>query len=419
MIEDSKHTSVPTIRQVMPTPSPTAQALKGMDPESMLANMPIDLVNTIVSEWREARSVPGLAAAGTSTITQYSINAERLERKYSEINNVEYGLLNPIDFVKSLFFHAQDLSAASWNLYRHSVLHIMNARALEMDAKGHPQKSLMTAIASLIVATKKPGSVETTGVELKKPKLGRPKSIRFKYFVELVTHLAVGFPPVNLSARRAQSFAMATLATGLRPFEWKSATLRDATPAEMASLGSNEDWLAVDVVTAKRKENEEDWLRTLLIPPGQYQIHIRQHYDSFQSYVVQSRASDNPEKLYIRQCSAVMTAACKQLWPKHPERRFTLQTLRSQSRANFASRHGAHIAAAMLGHSPETSKSYYAGSQRANLPRKGAAAKHGDVPIPVPGKNVMDKADEFIRRERLAAQQVGPTPDMEQSAEMA
>jgi len=422
MTEDFQHSQAPTIRQVMPAPSPTAQALKGMDPEAMLANMPIDLVNTIVSEWRAARSAPGIAAAGESSVTQYSINTERLERKYSEENNVEYGLLSPVDFVKSLFFHAQDLSAASWNLYRHGVLHIMNARALEMDAKGHPQKSLMTAIAALIVATKKPGSVETTAAALRKPKPGHPKSISSKYFTELVTHLAVGFDAVNLSARRAQSFAMATLATGMRPVEWKSAILRQPTAAEMENLSSKDDWLAIDVVTGKRKENEEEWVRTLLIPPGQYQIHIRQHFDSFHSYVFQSKARNiQPEKLYIRHCSAMMTTACQQLWPKHPDRRFTLMTLRSQARANFASIHGGHIAAAMLGHSPETSMSYYAGKQRANLSKRGTAIKHGDIPVPVPGKNVLLKAEEFMRRARVLAQQSAPAPTPEEdiNAEMS
>jgi hypothetical protein len=409
MNQDSSEPTTPTNRQVMPAPSPTAQAMKGMDPEAVLANMPAELAITIVSEWRQARQAPGLPAAGGSTISQYTANAERLERKYSDEYNVEYGLLNPIDFAKALFLHAQELSPSSWNLYRHSVLHVMNARGAELEAKGFPQKSLFTAMAALIVATKKPGSpkpgtTEILGLIAPKKAISRPKSITHKYFVALVTQLATAFPAVNLSARRAQSFAMATLATGLRPAEWLQAELRKPMDQELENLGPDNGWLALDVVTAKRKDNEEEWIRTLLIPPGPYQNHIRQHYEAFKSYVGDSKAQETPEKLYIRQCSTVMTTACQQLWPKNPERRFTLKTLRSQARANFASKHGAHIAAAMLGHSPETSMSYYAGKQRANLLRRPGISSYGDLPVPVPGKNVMEKANEFIRREQANMQ---------------
>jgi hypothetical protein len=390
-------------RQVLPATPATIQALRDMNPEELLDNMPMALVNQIVGEWRKARDTPGLATAKKESVAQYMRNATRLERTYSQEHGVEYGLLNPIDCIKSFFFHATDLSDQTWSLYRYSFLHALNERAMEMEKKGIPQKSLMTALAGLIVASKRPQSFSLNGARKRPP---RPaKSIRMIYFTELVNYLVGGFPEKNTNARRAQSFAMAALATGLRPIEWANAVLREPTADEVKGLGNPADWLAIDVTTAKRKDNEKEWMRTLLIPPGAYQIHIRQHYDAVQEYIRESRAR-SPMVLYIRHCSTVMAAACEQLWPYQPDRRFTLKTLRSQARANFAAKYGHYVAAAMLGHSPGTSMSSYAGKHRANLPRR--ASGFGDVPVLIPGENVYLKAKEFASFDQTHGLAEGP-----------
>jgi hypothetical protein len=388
-----------------------------MDPEGLVNNIPDEVAEQILREWREAKDVPGLAKARVNTIAQYRKNAAMLEAKYSRDNNVDLGSLSPVDLLKQFFKHAADLQPATWKLYRHSLLYIMNERAVDMASRGMPQKTLVTALAALIVISKQP--YQNADNEYEPAKKSRAKSMRARYFDRLITHLAVDYPSVNIAVRRAQSFAMATLATGLRPTEWKHVHLRTALPGDLPfDTDRPEAWLILRIKTAKRKEDEVDWERTFFIEPGPYQIHILQHYQSIMDAVnkvlAKDPASETPDKKYIARSSGALSKACKHLWPTRPDLWVTLYSLRSQARANFASVHGLYVAAAMLGHAPAKSQVYYAGVHRANLARGGDGARVG-APVPVPGQDVLTKAAEFAvkaadQQSQLAAQRQAPLP---------
>jgi hypothetical protein len=391
----------------MPTPSPTAGQFSSTDPETLVNEMPLKMAEQIVSEWRAAKEAPGVSKARAQSVVQYKRNFAMLESKYSRENNIEIGNLNPVDLLKQFFKHSLELLPAAWRLYRYSLLFIMNERAIEMAAKGMPQRTLIIALAALIIVKKPPYKEISQKAPRPATNGVRNKSLRTRYFEELITHLAVDYAPINIGVRRAQSFAIATLATGLRPTEWKHAHLHAAEPDEVPGVQSSEGWLCLRIKTAKRKEHEVDWDRTFYIEPGICQIHIIQHYESLMEYVGVALESDptaeNPDKLYIRRASRKLADACKHLWPNKSALWITLASLRSQARANFAAAYGVNTAAAMLGHSPATSQSYYAGSHRAYS--KGGEDNRSGAPItvPVPGADVQAKAAVFATREIQAA----------------
>lgn len=405
-ILDLKGPDSKRITTVMPPPSPTALALQAMEPEALIDNMPVEVAEQIVAEWRVGREDPNLPRAQASSIRQYRNNAGILENRYSIERNVEPGLLNPIDFVKSLLYHAKSLSPSAWKLYRHSLLYTMNERAKMMQEKGMPHSSLIITLATLVVVTRhpylgkgktgpKPGSVQRQ----------RAKTLPAKYFDALVTYLATNVSTRNKIARLAQSFLISTMATGIRPTEWKTAVLRSAETDEIPTGHSPAGWVAITVKTAKRKDTEEESYRTILIEPGLYQIHIRQHLDSLAEILAKNERQEDPDRDYIRRVSTTIKRASRTLWPTRPDRHCTLYTLRSQARANIAAVHGKYVAAGMLGHSPETGASYYAGHTKSNLPRKGALRSgFANIPIPYPGKDALAKASEFQQRDVLRGQ---------------
>lgn len=380
-------------KHVMPITSPTARALRDMDPESLLINLPVEVAQQILDEWRVARSEPGMTGTSVVTAKRYTENAERMERKYSAEQDVAWGCLSPVECVRAFFFKSKEISIWTWKNYRQSLLFMLDRRAIDMDAQGTPQKSLVMALACLIIVSRPPS--ESAPVVKHK----RVKTITAKRFEAVITHLAIGYSNANRRARLTQSFAMATLATGLRPTEWKFSVLRPATREDDPSGASIKGVLAIDVISAKRKGHESEWPRTLLIDPGPYQIHIRQHYDGIMAYVAQAKNKDQPDKLYIRHSSATLALACKTLWPTMPERWITLYSLRSQARANFARRHGVCVASAMLGHSVSKSGSYYAGLTRSNLPTSNNPARYS-ITVPRPGVNVLAKALQIEADER-------------------
>ena len=101
----------------------------------------------------------------------------------------------------------------------------MDERARELEAAGIPHPTLIRALAMLLIVAAKP-----YGADLLPPRPpSRGKSIKSRDFDRIITHQATNYAEKNQSARRAQSFAMATIATGLRPTEWVGAKLRDAT----------------------------------------------------------------------------------------------------------------------------------------------------------------------------------------------
>lgn len=398
-----------------PGTSPTALALKTLDAETLLENIPQDAAEQIVFEWRQARVLAGMGDPNARSIATYVANSRMLEIKYSNEVHAEEGILSPVDIIKRLFLHSANISAATWRLYRSGFIFTMNERAQTCALQGLPQPTLMRALGALIVVSAKPYGAGRPPVA----RVSRDKSIPAKEFDKVITHLATAYSERNHWARRAQSFAMATIATGMRPTEWVNAKVRPALPAEVPRGEPEAGWIAVVVDTAKRKSGEPDWERTIIVEPGVYQIHVRQHYEELQSALLSRQDPHDAAKNYSRRCSSAMGRACKELWPvstrgKNPIR-ITLYSLRHQARANVAAAYGGFVAAAMMGHSPYVGNNWYTGKHRANSfagPRK---VRHGGIPVPVPGEDVLQMAANFEMNSALLSA-LGNVEDDRESA---
>ena len=384
----------------MPEAPPTAAALRSVDPEILLDQLPLDLATQILSEWRASRATEGVPTPTKKTIDLYARNSEMLEHKYSREAQIEVGMLSPVDIVKRLFVHSKLLAQSTWNLYRHGFLHTMNAREQALAEQGLPQPSLVRALAALIVASKKPmadpRTLSSPHASARRP---RTKSVSAADFEKLINHLATGYSARNLRPLKAQSFAMAILATGLRPAEWARTSIRPARAEEVPNGESPEGWIALEVDTVKRKEDEPAWKRTIVVEPGLYQVHVLQHHDQLHAFLNSSPSAEDPSTNYSVRCSRALKKACEELWPdsrrgKAPVR-VTLYTLRHQARANIAAAYGGFVAAAMMGHSPHTGENWYSGKHRANNMSMRRRVRNAGVPVPVPGMDVLLQAQEF------------------------
>ncbi len=407
-----KPPSTPAPNSFIPATSPTAAGLRHEDPETLIQELSLDTAEQIIFEWRSARMVPGASKPNEKTAALYLANSRMLELKYSLENNHD-GVISPVDIILGFFNHSRKLSYTTWRLYRSGLLHTMDERARTLSAAGHPHPTLVRALATLIVVAAKP-----YGAGLIAPRSpGRGKSIKSRDFDRIITHLATNYAEKNQSARRAQSFAMATIATGLRPTEWVGAKLRDATIDEVPPGETHHNWLAIEVDTAKRKLGEPDWKRTILLQPGIYQIHVRQHFTEMQAFLASNSGSADPATNYSRRSSRSLAQACKELWPdttggKAPVR-ITLYSLRHQARANVAAAYGGFVAASMMGHSPHTGANAYSGKHRANWMSGPRRVKNVGVPVPIPGQDVLVKAREFEANPALLADAPDDDPDAE------
>lgn len=384
----------PPPNSFIPATSPTAAVLRTEDPDKLVGELNLDTARKIISEWRGARLQPGAAKPNAKTAALYQANSRMLELKYSAENNAD-GIISPVDIILGFFKHSRSLSYTTWRLYRSGLVYTMDERARELEAAGIPHPTLIRALATLLIVAAKP-----YGADLLPPRSpSRGKSIKSRDFDRIITHLATNYAEKNQSARRAQSFAMATIATGLRPTEWVGAKLRDATIEEVPPGETNANWLAIEVDTAKRKLNEPDWKRTILLQPGIHQIHVRQHFTEMHAFLASNSGSVDPATNYCRRSSRALAQACKELWPdttggKAPVR-ITLYSLRHQARANVAAAYGGFVAAGMMGHSPHTGANAYTGKHRANWMSGPRRVKNLGVPVPVPGQDVLAKAREF------------------------
>ena len=393
--------------------SPTADALKSLDAETLLENMPQDAAEQIVAEWRQARAAAGAAAPNPRSVKTYETNSRMLEIKYSNEVGSDDGILNPVDIIKRLFLHSANITTSTWRLYRSGFIYTMNERAQHFALQGQPQPTLMRALAALIVVSSKPYGVGCAPCASSV----RDKSIPAKEFDKVITHLATAYLERNQWARRSQSFAMATIATGLRPTEWVNAKIRAALRSEVPPGEPEANWLAVVVDTAKRKDGEPDWERTIVVEPGVYQIHVRQHYEEIQTALAARPDPHDVAKNYSRRCSSALGRACKDLWPtstrgKKPIR-ITLYSLRHQARANVAAAYGAFVAAAMMGHSPHTGENWYTGKHRANSFSGPRRVRNSGIPVPVPGQDVLHKASAFEQKPALMKLIAAPDDDVE------
>ena len=393
-------------------------ALKTLDAETLLENMPQDAAEQIVAEWRQAREDAKKGPPKASSIATYHENSRTLEIKYSNELNSDDGILSPVDIIRRLFLHSSTISPATWRLYRSGFLYTMDERAKQFALKGQPQPTLIRALAALIVVSAKPygeSRASAARAALEKPRTTRDKSIPAKQFDKIITHLATAYSERNQWARRSQSFAMASIATGLRPTEWVNALIRPALPSEVPRGESDVGWLAIVVDTAKRKAGEPDWVRTVIVEPGVYQIHVRQHYEEIQAALAQRADAHDAAKNYSRRCSAALGRACKELWPtgvkgKKPIR-ITLYSLRHQARANVAAAYGAFVAAAMMGHSPWVGENWYTGKHRANAYSGPRKVRNAGIPVALPGHDVLEKAAEFEQNPALLKRLATPEDD--------
>lgn len=378
----------------LPSTPPTVVAIQKMDPdpEEFLSSLIPYVSERILGEWINERQNAKSPVARSNTIRRYETTAAAMERRYANENGITVSELNPIETVRSLFTQSSFISDAAYNLYRHSLLYIYSQRQQNYTNQGNRQETLTTALAMLIVFSRRPYGRHEKGDVVGKPK-AKNKTLQARFFVDLVTHLAVGYPARNKLCRMAQSAAIATLTTGMRPGEWVDAVLREPTPEEMPNGLSPKGWLAVVVQTSKRKDYEDVWVRTLLIEPGSNQAHIQQHYRFLMESIAKRPKALDPGLYHNRHCSSAIIKACKELWPQYPNRWVTLTSLRSQANANFTAVHGPYVAAGMMGHSPAKGRYHYAGASRSNLPR-GVARKAGG-PVPFPGPDCMAKAAEF------------------------
>lgn len=385
--------TAPSAKLIMPNPVLAAKRFQGMGPEQILETIDLDSAQQIFDEWTTARSSEALAKANLNSINTYNNNGIMLEAKYSTEYNINYTDLSPVDFVKAFFRHSRHLSKNTYKLYRFSLLHFFNERLNALS--GSPQPSLVKALATLIVCNSYPFSKTIPNAEIRiSEHQARVKSLSAARFDTLISHLATGYAAQNKTAIHTQSMAIATMATGLRPTEWKNTQVREATSAEVPAGANPDQWLALTVKTAKRKSNDKDWFRTLIIPPGVQQIHIRQHLKNIQSLRKPDEEGEEAadiDKNFNKKCSETLSKACKALWPDKPQTWIDMYSLRSQARANLTAVHGKFVAAAMLGHSIEKSEDFYAGSHRANLPR----TDRDKLAVPRPGADVIAKAQEF------------------------
>jgi hypothetical protein len=385
----------------MPDAPPTAAALRSVDPEIMLDQLPLELASQILAEWRASRATEGLPPPLRKTVDLYARNSEMLEHKYSRESQVEAGMLSPVDIVKRLFVHSKLLAQSTWNLYRHGFLHTMNVREQALAEQGLPQPSLVRALAALIVASRKPMTDHRSlaGSQVAPGRRPRTKSVSAADFEKLINHLATGYSERNLRPLKAQSFAMAILATGLRPAEWARTSIRPARSDEVPPGESPDGWISLEVDTAKRRDDEPGWKRTILVEPGLYQVHVRQHHAQLHAFLSSSPTAEDPSTNYSVRCSRALKKACEELWPESrrgkPPVRVTLYTLRHQARANIAAAYGGFVAAAMMGHSPHTGENWYSGKHRANNLGMLRRVRNAGVPVPVPGMDVLLQAQEF------------------------
>lgn len=380
-------------RVSIPTLIPSAVAFRDMPPDHRLVHMHQAAADEIVREWRAARANDPRRPQ-QKTIDRYEQNTRMLEMKYAHEHNNEPEAMSPLDVMRHFFAHSRDLAPDSWRLYRAGFLHTFDMRAVELEKQGLPQPTMIRALAALIVTSQKP----YTGDRVRATRKARTKSVRAADFDRIITHLATAYSERNQTARRAQSFAMATIATGLRPIEWVNAKLRPAEAAEVARGENPAAWLAIEVDTAKRKNDEPDWKRTILVGPGIYQIHVRQHYEGIHSFLASDPDSEDPTDNYTQRCTNALNRACKELWPRTTRGqapiRITLYTLRHQARANVAAAYGGFVAAAMMGHSVHTGENHYSGKHRANT-GAGPRQRQTGIPVPAPGQDVLAKAMEF------------------------
>lgn len=294
----------------------------------------------------------------------------------------------------------------TYRLYRAALLYSFNDVATKLEEKGKPAYSYNKALAALIIQSAPPfdDSRKEAG-EYAPPE--RARTVRSAIFDRLLSDISTSRRAKSKWAMRTHSFAVATVATGMRPEEWWDAAARPATPEDMIGGASHDGVLHLTIRTAKRKVDEPEWIRTLLIPPGHEQTHILQHMQLRDEWIAEStQAPATAHKFYRDTCTKRLSQTSELLWPGDETRRVTLYTLRGQARANFASVYGEHLTAAMLGHSTRKSVDFYPGKHLANLRTK---AVERNPTMVAPGRDCLEKAHVFAMQSPAPVESSTPT----------
>lgn len=145
-------------------------------------------------------------------------------------------------------------------------------------------------------------------------------------------------------ARRAALWLMAALTTGLRPCEWRGASL-------------SEDGATLTASNAKATNGRGTGAsRIVPVHPDDVQV-VRAHLESLRE--MQSKGF-NFAQIHNR-CGEALRRACQSLWGKDPTRRYALYSARHQFAANAKATKSQEEVAELLGHrSTRTARRHYA-----------------------------------------------------------
>ncbi|MEX3917836.1 site-specific integrase [Paraburkholderia sp. BR10872] len=157
----------------------------------------------------------------------------------------------------------------------------------------------------------------------------------------------------------AAAWLLAALPTGLRPVEWKQATLQ-------VDLESGQGTL--EVVNAKATNGRANGKsRTIDLKPEDV-IVVHAHLEAVRALTNQGYAFETIHEC----CAAELRRACRRVWGKESAKRFSLYSARHQFSANIKAQESHERVAELLGHgSVRTARRHYA-------PRRSAWLKWRD-----------------------------------------
>lgn len=246
------------------------------------------------------------------------------------------------------------------------------------DDLGQPRNQYTKALAALITVNSPPTPEGYKEKDNRHLQTVRPKSAKLEHFNELISELVTSKMGRNKSSTQVQSFAIATLATGLRPIEWVESEIKIATEKDMPDGQSCKGHMVLTIQTAKKKSTDKKSCRDIIIAPGTELDHIHQHIHLRSEFIARSKMSEDAAAAeYARECSRIIRSTCTRLWPMNPDRWMTLYTLRGQAAANFKQMFGKEIAAAICGHSTKIAAGHYAPQRKANLAKMKMTVQAG------------------------------------------
>lgn len=145
-------------------------------------------------------------------------------------------------------------------------------------------------------------------------------------------------------SRRAALWLMAAVSTGLRPCEWRGASLSDNGSALIASNAK---------ATNGRGTGAS---RSVPVHPDDIDV-VRGHLESVNALLAKGLTF---EQIHNR-CGEALRRACQSLWGKDPKRRYALYSARHQFAANAKAVKPQEEVAELLGHrSVRTAQRHYA-----------------------------------------------------------